>query len=289
MIFDQLKDSMPPLPPYEGRYRIIYLEPIQLSGERFSVAIMATSANEKKVIQTISHKKLKCMYGKHAPAMQNLITLIVSSASNFLEVSDDLDEWVPPFSGITAGESRKTRYHKDFNNLIYQAVTSFSSLYDGEVVETINQLFEVDEDSTEKANARLITSIKRELGGYHQKNFVKRVDLAKGTTITVDYLGLNFNADISNFALRQLASAETNAKAKLMDMVTLRDEREREKINDNLLVGFLLMAPEGGNDKRQSAIRSIINMANAKNIQVDICKEPKEAAQIIRERDPVIQ
>lgn len=287
MILDGLKQSMPPLPPFQGKYRVIYLEPIRYSGERLSIAIMAVSGETIKVLQTISPKKLKCMYGTKATAMNNLIGLIIESAHNHLQAGQAIEEWQPPFSGVELGQIKKTRYQKGFDNMLYQAITSYASLYDGDIVDNINQLLDGNEDEHDEATSLLITSVKNSLGTGYQKYFRKKVSLLKGDQITIDYLGIKFNADIANFNVVQPGMAERNAKAKLLDIQTLRDERQSEQINDNLKVGVMLFEPKAPNKKTAAAIRQIVHMAESRNIAVDICQTTKQLADIIRERDPL--
>lgn len=287
MIIEELKNSMPPLPPYKGKYRVIYLEPIRHSGERLSIAIMAEGGEAKRVLPTISTKKLKCMYGAQAVAIKNLIGLIVDNANKYLQADHPIEQWQPPFTGVEVSPVKNTRFQKNIDNMLYQAITSYSSLYDGEIVENINQLLEQNDEEHDEATAQLITSVKNNLGKAYQKHFRKKVSLLKGDKITIDYLGVKFNADIANFNVTQPGTAERNAKAKLLDIETLRDERSKEKINNNLTVGFMLFQPDSPNRKTATSIRQIIHMAEARNIKVDVCNKPVQLADLIRERDPL--
>lgn len=287
MIIEELKSSMPPLPPYKGKYRVIYLEPIRHSGERLSIAIMAESDDAKRVLPTISAKKIKCMYGSQASAIKNLINLIVDSANKHMQSDHPIEQWIPPFSGVEAGPVKSTRFQKNIDNMLYQAITSYASLYDGEIVDNINQLLEQNDEDHDEATAQLITSVKNSLGKAYQKHFRKKVSLLKGDKITIDYLGVKFNADIANFNVTQPGTAERNAKAKLLDIETLRDERAKEKINNNLTVGFMLFEPETPNRKTATSIRQIIHMAESRDIHVDVCDRPDQLADLIRQRDPL--
>lgn len=287
MIIDQLKDSMPPLPAYKGKYRAIYLEPIAYSGENLCIGIMAQGENTAKVIQTISNKKLKCMYGESANAIKNLITLIIESANKHIDLELPIEDWQPPFTGVTAAETRHTRYQNNFDNILYQAVTNFSSLYDGHILDNISQLINDDDQEQDEATTHLITTIKSNLGKAYQARFKQKVKLMKGDTITIDYLGLNLNADIANFDVSNIANAERFAKAKLLDIETLRNEREHETIMTSVNFGFFIFEPEIAKKKATISIKQIAHAAESRDIDCHICQSPDQVAEIIKEKDPV--
>lgn len=279
---------MPPLPAYQASYKAVYFEPMSLSGERFTVGILVQSENEYKVIQTISAKTLKCMYGSKYQQARNLIMLVLDSAKEYLKQGKTLSDWQPIMGGFYSTETRVTRSSNGIDGILFQAITLFSSLYSGVLVDgALSDLNGDNDDAEEEAASKLITSIRSNLGGKYQDRFHKSVDLLKGNTkITVDYLGVELNAAISNFDVKAPKTAFSAAKVKLFDLERLREQKEREKVNDSqsfeMIIGFSHFQKSNNKDY----IEQLKDLGSSIDIKIEQCETPKEIAESIRQSDP---
>jgi hypothetical protein len=292
MILDAFKSLAPELPNYQARYRPIYFEPIVGSGERFTVAIMAQGqGGEKRVIQTLSPKKIQCMYGDHAAAINNLITLVVDSAHQHLEAGADLDAWRPPVSGIHLGPLQSTRSNAEMEGVLFQALTSYASLYSGDIIERglneINQEQPEEEDSEEQT-ANLIQQVKILTISRNQRfahHWQRDVIVLDGGRITIDFLGAQYNANLSNFNVRQLGVAFRSAKAKLLDLDILRTKRQAEPVDCPQDYELLVALKNNASSDAQEMYYNLEKLAESKDLRVVSKPTPEDLAERIMKRE----
>lgn len=282
MIINAFKQQMPALPNYKAVYRVIYFEPILLSGERLTIGVMVQHDTEHKVVQTINSQTLKCMYGDKFTQVRTLISLAINNAEAYLKQGKEIADWVPMMGGIHATEAKKTFSSNGMKGVLFQVINSFSSLYRGELVDDAMSEISGDDDvQIDIDSARLITAIRSQLPPIYQPRFHKTVDLLKGNAkITVDYLGINLNAAISNFNVKQGKTAFSLAKVKMFDLERLRDQREREKINNASFEVFLNF-----NKKHSLGHKDYINqlteIGNSIEIEVSECGGPDQISELI--------
>lgn len=265
MIKSAFINKMPALPNYKAGYRIIQLEPISMSGERFTIAVMTQSGEEHKVIQTISSKTLKCMYGNKFKAISSLIGIIIEDARSYLEGLNEIANWTPPFDGVFVGDTRNTRSSKGIDGVLFQAIASFSSLYQGSIVNDAMASLDGElEDDHE--TIRLLDNIKQAIAEPYRKNFSQKVRLLAASDITIDYLGLRYNANITNFKHSNAGSSLHRAKSKILDFELFRDERQKENINIGHIYELIIGCEDHPSEKVNDSIAMIIEMAEKKEL-----------------------
>jgi hypothetical protein len=290
MIFDAFKDLAPDLPTFQARYRPIYFEPMVGSGERFTVAVMAQGhGGESKVVQTVSPKKLQCMYGEHAATVINLVMLVIDSAHRHMESGADLADWQPPVTGIYPGPIQSTRSNAEMEGVLFQALTSYSSLYSGEIVDqAMSEINNEPLDDTEEQTIRLIQAVKMLTIGKNPRfahHWQRDFAVQDRGRITIDYLGVKYNANLSNFNVRQLGVAFRSAKAKLLDLEILRETRQSEALDCpqdyELLVALKNNAPIEAKD----FVHNLEQLADSIDLRVVKNTSPEELAERIMLRE----
>lgn len=118
----------PVIPSYSGHWRTIYLEPIIGSGERIAIVVFAIGSDRRlKVAQSIRVELLDCLYGLQAGNIQSMIDWIILSLHDAYKSKGNLDNWIPPFGGVTCGAFIEAADH-DIDGILKQAVRFTASL-----------------------------------------------------------------------------------------------------------------------------------------------------------------
>lgn len=129
----KLLEQAPGLPSFQGHYQAIQLEPIAQSNERISVLVLATSKDDFKIIKTLTPEIISCMFGDSASQVSSIIDLAQESITEHLANNGKFNDWQPPFSGIYKSKSHQTM-STDIEGVLFQGLTSYSSLYQGSLV-----------------------------------------------------------------------------------------------------------------------------------------------------------
>lgn len=242
MMFDELIALAPPLPDFSAKFMGIYFEPMRDSGERLTIGVAAQAMNgETLVQQTLADKTLRCMYGDHALNMQGFIQDILSSAKQHLEHGYDLEDWRPPYRGVFMTKVHKTYSKTGLKGVIFQAVTLYSSLCkETWITETINEIKGIQgiSEDPDQSIDTLIQELKVLTGTGYDGRWQRTINL-HDAPLCIDYLGVKYNANLSNFDVKQLKGAFKLAKAKLFDLNVLRESRQNQVINEDQ--GFELL------------------------------------------------
>lgn len=288
-IVDLLQQS-PDLPEYQGQYQAIYFEPIRQSGERFTVAIAAQSATESKVVQTIDPKIVKCMYGQLASNVQSFIGIITDSLNQHLATGGKLKDWTAPISGVYKGPLQSTYSNKGIEGIIFQGITSFGSLYNGQIVaDALQELYpENDTAQVESENTRLITSVKQslvEIDKIFSQRFNQRVKTKTGATVSIDYLGAHYNAGLSNFNVKSAKNASGAAQQKLFQLDVLRADRKAEAINDHQEFELLVSMDANASSEHQDQLGELILSADTLGLHVVNFNSQQQIVQHIVNRE----
>ncbi|TWD36113.1 hypothetical protein FB440_1115 [Vibrio crassostreae] len=121
-------NDFPEFPSFEARWTPIYFEPILLSGERITIAIVIIGENgEFKVFQTLREDVLESLYGLKSKNLKTLIEHCEMSIKIHLSKTSTLDAWIPPFKGIYQGTTKLAADDSIFK-VAQQAIQRSSSL-----------------------------------------------------------------------------------------------------------------------------------------------------------------
>lgn len=292
MILDTFKRQAPVLPQFTASYRPIYFEPIIDSGERFAIGIMALAeTGEFRVLPTLSEKTMRSMYGDKTDQIRGLVSLILESAESHLTAGFPLEQWQPPVSGAIAGMTQKTYSNNGLEGVLFQAITSYASLYKGKIVKDgLSEITdnELPEDEAERKADSLIQQVKNILQLQvidYQAHWKKVVPIKANSAITIDYLGVRYNANLSNFDVKDIGNALKVAKAKLFDLDVLRIKRQQETISSDqcfeLLIGLRNNAPSQAED----CFVELEQLADTIELRVIKKSTPQEIAERILQQE----
>ena len=129
MILEAFKSKAPPMPIFSAKYRAIYFEPINGSGELFTIGIMAQAeTGEISVIQTLPDQSIQCMYGNKSEGIKKMVSIILESAKNYLLENLPIEQWEPPMTGTMAGDIQKSYSNNGMEGILFQGISSYSSL-----------------------------------------------------------------------------------------------------------------------------------------------------------------
>lgn len=269
MDIQKLLNRAPSLPEYEAAYQAYQLETIQGSGERFTVLIAAKSKTEYRVIQTISAKTLHCIFLDKAVNFQGFINLLQEDIESNLSKGKELSDWVPSLSGVTKSPIHKTRSASGIEGVLFQAITSYASLNQGDIVtRNMNDIFEREENDTSQVG-RIITNVKsiiEQRAKHLSSNFQKQVTVSNGSSISMDYVGILYNAGFSNFNVQNTKQAHTLAKAKLYDLENLKKDRDRLQTDQSF--ELLTYLPSGAKDEAKRLFEDLEKSADKKYLRV---------------------
>ena len=130
-------------PRIKGEWLPIYIEPIHMSGERFTIAIAAiANTGDKHVFKTIDPNLIKAMYQGRSDEILGIIDFALTSLSQFIAQEKSLQHWQSPLSGIIKGKVTQAE-GVEFEHIINQGIqrcSSLSGLYTGREEESDEQV-----------------------------------------------------------------------------------------------------------------------------------------------------
>lgn len=156
-----LDNRFPAVPVFRARWTPVYLEPIQGSGERLTVAIVVTTGERAEIRPVVRPDVLKAIFGAKAKGIRGIVELAVDSLSGYLKASGSIAGWRSPISGIHLGQDREAA-SDDVEGIIRQAIQSAASL---SVLDPLSQDSSDDEESQiQVANRKWADQIRDEIG-----------------------------------------------------------------------------------------------------------------------------
>lgn len=121
-------EDFPDYPKYSGCYAIVYVSGLFATEEKISILAVAMGDDgNDKFIEVKSDKLMKAMFGENYPKIKGIINLIIGSLVSFSTdqslagVEIDINNWVPPLSGVSYIASRSCSC--DIYGLLKQAIS----------------------------------------------------------------------------------------------------------------------------------------------------------------------
>ncbi|GEM_PF-5480179 len=281
--------KFPALPEFSARFQPIYFEPIVGSGERFTIGILAQTENgEGNVLQTISDKTMQCMYGNMAQQIMGLVALVLESAKAHLKSQSMLELWQPPISGVTRGDIQNTYSNKGIDGVLFQAIAAYSSLYKGKITtDALNELNGNDTliDEAEQSSVHLLQTVKACINDpVFSKNW-QREAFINGSHVRIDYLGVNYNANLVNFDVKTVKNAFKAAKVKLFDLEVLRGNRRNDVFDLSQSFELLIALRNNAPSEAEDHYQMIERLADSIELRVIKKPTPQELATRIMEQE----
>ncbi|MFZ2725179.1 MAG: hypothetical protein WAX77_02890 [Methylococcaceae bacterium] len=255
----------------KGEWMPIYIEPIDLSGERFTIAIAAiTEKNDVLVFRTIRSELIEFMYKERADEIIGLINFSLESLENFIKKENNLKYWTSPLSGIIKGDVRQAE-GVEFKHIINQGIQRCSSL---------SSLYTEQEERHEEIihENRINSKIKKcliDIDPKYNDFFNKSIDLGDVRKRRYGFVGCGY---VSNIAVAN--KSLENALVKVMDLNDLKNHPASQFDKLELIV----TAPLNTNFNKKTSAQII---AESKLYDIDsviINDSPMKTAEYIHRR-----
>lgn len=283
-----LEELFPSEPTFSGTWQTLYLEPIVGSGERISVAVVATGSNNQyRIIQAIRPELLECLYGAQSQKMQGMIDWLIDSASNELKSRGKLSEWIAPFDGVKVGNLHVAA-DESIEGILKQAIRFSASLS----TLALDADREEDEFQPKRYSEQWAISIFDEvkiINPQLSNFFKKRLKISESNVLTS--FGFMNDKYVSNFGLlvpTRLSTSLSNVKAKLFDLEALKKSQVLVKPQKyEIVIGTPSFSDPTLTDTAAKKLRETIDMvtevAASENIDLFRAENAREAAMHIND------
>lgn len=142
-------DMFPEFPDFEADWIPIYFEPILLSGERITIAIVVIDyIGGFKIFPTLREEVLDSLYGIKSKNLSNIINHCEESIREHLKSNKPFELWQPPFKGVFQGKTTPAADDSVFK-VAQQAIQRCSSL------SSLSMAAERDYDDDSKQNHKV--------------------------------------------------------------------------------------------------------------------------------------
>lgn len=276
----------PEFPSFEANWTPIYFEPILLSGERITIAIVIidNSNHQFKIFPTLREDVLDSLYGLKSKNLVNLIKHCKHSIEDHLNKNTSLNSWIPPFKGIHQGAT-KLGADDDIYKIAQQAIQRTSSL--SSLSMAAERDYEENSKQTQKITQRWQDSVMDcvlEKKPNFENLFKVKIEIDKSKTKTQfgflsDKSAINFGV-LSGFGH---SSALNTIKARMLDLEHL--------MNSNSLIlpesySIIIKTPKKNDisitktiqDKLRDTVFTIQDIGQKSNISIYTTDTPMKAA-----------
>lgn len=285
---NKLDSLFPELPKEEGYWRAIYLEPIVGSGEKISIAALAVTNKQFKVIQSVRNELLDCLYGNQADNIRSMISWVINSLQTELKTSSSLGKWVSPIAGIVIGDEIVAR-GQNLDEILRQAVRFSASLS----ALSLDADRSDDDEQPRKYSehwSRSISAAMKQVNPQLIQSFGQKVQLGEANVATS--FGFMYGDYSANFGLlvpSRLAASLNNVKAKLLDLETFKKSALVIKPREfEIIIGSPSLTDPTLTDASVKKLRDnftlIEEIAKAENIKLFRAESAEEAAHHINEK-----
>ncbi|MDD2658465.1 MAG: hypothetical protein PHY54_02145 [Methylococcales bacterium] len=200
-------------PRIKGEWLPIYIEPIHMSGERFTIAIAAiANTGDKRVFKTIDPKLIKFMYQDRSDEILGIIDFALTSLDQFIAHENSLQHWQSPLSGIIKGKVTQAE-GVEFQHIINQGIqrcSSLSGLY------TTGQEEENDEQVQEQRVGSAIKACLININSDYKSCINKVIDLGDIRERRYSFIHPKYAANVA--VANNNASSLNRALVRVLDM-----------------------------------------------------------------------
>ncbi|MEI6333144.1 MAG: hypothetical protein WCS87_01165 [Methylococcaceae bacterium] len=205
-------------PRIKGEWLPIYIEPIHMSGERFTIAIAAiANTGDKRVFKTIDPHLIKAMYQDRSDEILGIIDFALESLNQFIAQEKSLQHWHSPLSGIIKGKITQAE-GVEFQHIINQGIqrcSSLSGLYTGQ--EENDEQVQVQEQQVRTAIKTCLIDINSDY-----KNCINKIiDLNDARRRRYSFI---YHQYVTNIAVAANNASLDRALVKVIDINDLKED-----------------------------------------------------------------
>jgi len=201
----------------KGEWLPIYIEPIHMSGERFTIAIAAVAkTGEAHVFKTIDANLIKAMYQDRSDEILGIIDFALESLNQFIAQEKSLQHWHSPLSGIIKGKVTQAE-GVEFQHIINQGIqrcSSLSGLYTGREEEN-------DEQEQEQRVGSAIKTCLININSDYKGCFNKIINLNDARKRRYSFI---YQKYVTNVAVATNSASLDRALVKVIDINDLKED-----------------------------------------------------------------
>lgn len=284
MTLGELEKLFPKTPDFRGIWSPVYLETIYGSGEQLTVAVSAVGLNgEHTIISCLSESIIECMFGEKSEHFYSMIDWIIQSLDTHLSNHQPLQEWRPPFKGVTLGTPVRGA-DDNIQGLLNQAIR-FSSFFGSLQLEEEEDFENDKEQSLSWAN-----SVKQEIeevAPFLSESFGRKIKIG-GTYKKYGFMNEKYACNFSPFNARNSSYGVRVAKSNIIDLqdinesglLLIPESKEliliRPMLDNNILSQSQIQ-------RAQDRLAEIERVAKIRNITIYKAKSPEDNARHILE------
>jgi hypothetical protein len=165
------------------------------------------------------------MFGDQADKVSGLADFVVESFMDHVESGASLDSWLPPTTACFLGEVR-SGFGVSLDDILRQGLRLVAGMA-GSLTLTVGEVNEGADDTggvVDRFSQQVRAHVRARTDTLDDR-FGKTVEARPGAALTrIGYLGIRIAANFSALMPTNLAQRRQQAKAKLVDLQTLRDQ-----------------------------------------------------------------
>lgn len=269
-------------PTYEGEWMPVFLEPIPLSGERVTICIVATGHdNTYKIIQTISTKQIKYLYGSSWQNINGIIAWTLNSIDLHLRKTCRLLSWSPRTGGVYAGKITSAR-SCNIEGIINQGIRMAASLA------VIIDNDDIEEPIVQEHFYSAVRNALLDINSNYKDCINKKIML---NDTRERYYGFASKNYIANYSAIASAGASLNtALVRIMDLedLVLDDFYNNEDLEMIVAppIGFIDNALINDQVRRTQAdlMQQAKSEASKRNLRCEIIETPEKVAEYLHKK-----
>lgn len=280
----------PAVPGLRASWAPLYIEPMDGSGERIAVAVVAVDGQGAfHVHPTLSLRVINCMYGQGAAAFEGVVDFAIDVLQGHLATGGSLNDWVPPFRSCHLGNIRNA-VGRDLEHVALSGAALTSSLSGSGIAEAAKR---VDENGEVALDVdRWLQQIRDKVRAqtpHLDARFNGEVVVKAGASATrIGYLGERIAANFDMLVPGpNLSNKRFRAKSRLVDLQILKDQLDMFATRN--AYELMLWIPEKDSpgysqrqlDSAHSALSEIVAFADEHELRVRPFHRADEAAQRI--------
>src|SRR6185312_9987774 len=283
-------------PEYIAHWAPIFMEPMQGSGERFTIGIVAIDSEGNAAVEpVIADRTLHCMFGDAAKKFSSAVALIVESLQEHLHAGYEVGKWLSPLRDATFLGPLRPALGDSLQDILRsgaQLTASLSGAYlSAEVFEVIAEKQSGEGDEWVRQIKEQTVAMRLEFGARFQKELPIRVGAPPTRFGSVgDRLAAQFGRLIPG---RGLTKHRNRAKAYLTDLQILRDHYDANDLLRRPYYELMLWVPPRSSpaytqsqmDDAEGSLVELEEFGNKHDLRVAAMLDSQEAAKRIVEAE----
>ncbi|MDO9317165.1 MAG: hypothetical protein Q7V56_03070 [Gammaproteobacteria bacterium] len=222
-----MKEQFPQIPKYEFAWRSLQVEPVQNSGERFTLGVVVKGMDQKVMaVKLIPTHKLKIIFGeKFGGRIAGALNLCMDASEKFYAFNSLASPWEPPLDGFFSSTMSVSRANS-LDEGVFRAAMHSSSFAVADEYERINKAVSIKVKTAPEIWRHCIVEEvvrrRKDLKGMFEREV--SIKGSGGMPIKFGFLSENYAAQFDAISNSQsIQTSLIRAQSKLWQLDCLRD------------------------------------------------------------------